>query len=77
VRSHASPLVSPRVPTERIAALRAAFDAMLKDPEFQAEIAKTHTDFDPKSGADLQAMIAGACNVPPDILERARASVRR
>jgi tripartite-type tricarboxylate transporter receptor subunit TctC len=70
-------LTTPRVPPERIPALRAAFDAVLRDPEFQAQVAKTHTGFDPKSDADLQAMIAGVRNVPSDVLERARASVRR
>jgi tripartite-type tricarboxylate transporter receptor subunit TctC len=70
-------LTTPGVPADRVAALRAAFDAMVMDPEFLAEIAKTHAELDPKSGAALQAMIAGTRNVPPAILERARQSVRR
>jgi hypothetical protein len=35
------------------------------------------TEYDPRPGAALQKMIQDARNVPPEILERARASVRR
>ena len=43
-------MTTPRVPAERVAALRAAFDGMIKDPEFLAEIAKTHAEFGPDAG---------------------------
>jgi tripartite-type tricarboxylate transporter receptor subunit TctC len=70
-------LTMPKVPADRVAALRAAFDAMVKDSEFLAEIAKTHAEFGPMGGAALQQLIADSRNVPPAVLERARAAIKR
>lgn len=70
-------LTTPRVPAERVAALRAAFDAMVKDSEFIAEIEKTHTEFSPLGGEALQTLVADTRNVPATIMERARAVVKR
>jgi tripartite-type tricarboxylate transporter receptor subunit TctC len=68
---------TPRVPADRVAALRTAFSAMVEDADFRAEVAKTHAEFGPLSGAALQKLIADTRNVPPAVLERARAAVRR
>jgi tripartite-type tricarboxylate transporter receptor subunit TctC len=48
----------PDVPKERVDALRAAFTAMTKDPEFLADIKKLNFNLEPMSGAELQAFIA-------------------
>src|SRR5262249_23966369 len=68
-------LTTPRVPPERIAALRVAFQDMLRDGEFLADLRKTHAEFGPLDGAALQAFIAGTRNVAPEVLERVRAPV--
>ena len=61
---------TPGVPPERLAALRAAFDALLADPEFRAETARLKLPLAPKSGAALAAMIAGTFAVSPAALAR-------
>jgi tripartite-type tricarboxylate transporter receptor subunit TctC len=68
-RSFAAP---PGLPKERVEELRAAFMAMVKDPEFLAEIAKLNFDLDPLSGAQLQAFFIQA-DYPPALIERAKA----
>jgi tripartite-type tricarboxylate transporter receptor subunit TctC len=70
-------MTTPRVPAERIAALRAAFAAMLKDADFLADLGKTHAEFGPLPGEALQKLIADTRNVPAAVLERARAAVRQ
>jgi tripartite-type tricarboxylate transporter receptor subunit TctC len=61
----------PGLPKERVDELRAAFTAMVKAPEFLAEVQKMNFDIDPLSGAELQAFFDKA-NYPPALLERAR-----
>jgi tripartite-type tricarboxylate transporter receptor subunit TctC len=68
-RSFAAP---PGLPKERVEELRAAFMAMVKDPEFLVEIAKLNFDLDPLSGAQLQAFFIQA-DYPPALIERAKA----
>lgn len=68
-RSFAAP---PGVPADRVKVLRAAFDDMLKDPAFLAEIEKTKAEFRPLSGEKLQTLIADTANVPKDVLEKTK-----
>jgi tripartite-type tricarboxylate transporter receptor subunit TctC len=68
-RSFAAP---PGVPKERVEELRTAFMAMVKDPEFLAEVTKLNFDLDPLSGTDLQAFFVKA-DYPPALIERAKA----
>lgn len=68
---------TPNVPAERVSELRSAFAAMLKDPEFLADFAKTRVELEPLTGEALQAFIRATRDVPPDILARARNAVRR
>jgi len=64
----------PDVPTDRLMVLRAAFDAMLKDPAFTTDIAKQSLDYDPMSGRDLQHMVTETVkNASPDVVARAKA----
>jgi tripartite-type tricarboxylate transporter receptor subunit TctC len=68
---------TPQTPPDRVAALRRAFAAMLKDPEYLADFAKTDAELAPKSGEELQMHIQTTRKVPPAVLERARAAVKR
>ncbi len=70
-------LTTPRVPAARVAALRDAFEAMTKDADFLADIRKTHAEFGPLPGATLQKQIMQSRDVPPAVLQRARAAVGR
>ena len=62
----------PNVPADRVAALRAAFDATMKDQAYLAEAAKLKIDVDPMNGADLTAFVAQVVKTPPDTVARVR-----
>jgi tripartite-type tricarboxylate transporter receptor subunit TctC len=72
-RSVAAP---PGVPADRVRVLRAAFDAMLKDPEFRAEIDKSQLEFQPASGEEVQKLVSDTANVARDIAEQTKAILR-
>ncbi len=63
-------LVGPKVPKERVAQLRNAFDATMADPEFLAEAKKRRVEIDPVRGADLQNYVQEFLGMPAD--EKAR-----
>jgi tripartite-type tricarboxylate transporter receptor subunit TctC len=65
---------SPGVPADRVAALRRAFDAMVRDSEFLAEVEKTRIAVNPISGEDLQKLVAEVSNLTPDLLDKVRAA---
>ena len=64
--------ITPDVPAERVAALRAAFDATMTDPEFLADAKAANLDVDPIHGADMQKTIDHVLAVPPDLARRAK-----
>jgi tripartite-type tricarboxylate transporter receptor subunit TctC len=68
-------MTTPNVPPKRLASLRAAFAAMLKDPAFVADFGKIHAEFAPMSGATLQKIIRETRNVSPAVLARVRAAI--
>jgi tripartite-type tricarboxylate transporter receptor subunit TctC len=64
----------PDVPADRLVILRAAFDAMLKDPVFIADVTKQSLDYDPMSGDALQRMVTETVrSTSPDVVARAKA----
>jgi tripartite-type tricarboxylate transporter receptor subunit TctC len=65
----------PDVPIERVAALRRAFDATMKDPAFVAEAAKLQFDVDPLTGEQVQALVAQLAATPRDVVARVRAAL--
>ena len=65
----------PGVPPDRIAALRRAFDATVKDPEFLAEAAKEKIDIDPLSGEEVQTLVEEVSHTPADVVARVRAAL--
>ena len=68
-------VTTPGVPADRVDALRRAFDAMVKDPEFIAEADKTKMDMSPSSGEEAQKIADGIVNTSADVAERARALI--
>jgi tripartite-type tricarboxylate transporter receptor subunit TctC len=62
----------PDVPADRVQALRRAFDATMKDPEFLAEAAKLQLDVSPMTGEELQTLVAELASTPPAIVARVR-----
>jgi tripartite-type tricarboxylate transporter receptor subunit TctC len=63
---------TPGVPADRLAVLRSAFDATMKDPEFLAEARKLTLSVNPMTGQDLQKMVSEVADMPPDLLEKVR-----
>jgi len=61
----------PDIPADRRAALRTAFDRMLKDPEFLAEIKKLNLDLNPITGAAIDKMLKELYATPKTVLARA------
>jgi tripartite-type tricarboxylate transporter receptor subunit TctC len=69
----ALPLVAPPgVSDTRIALLRRAFDATMKDKDFLEEAARMSLDVDPTTGEATQAIIAKMYATPKDVVERAK-----
>lgn len=66
----------PGVAADRIKALRDAFDAMVKDPEFIADTSKRNIEVDALSGEKLQALVANMMDLPADTLDKARAAAK-
>ena len=64
-------LAPPKVPAERIAVLRGAFDAMVRDAAFLAEAEKAKLDLDVLTGADLQKAIVEVSSLQGELLKKA------
>jgi tripartite-type tricarboxylate transporter receptor subunit TctC len=68
-RSLAAP---PGVPADRLATLRAAYDRMVADPAFLADIKKLGIVLDLLPGAEQQEVIAGAMRMSKETQAKAR-----
>jgi tripartite-type tricarboxylate transporter receptor subunit TctC len=65
-------VTAPGVPAERVQALRRAFDATMKDPQFLAEAQKAKMDISPLTGEESQVIADSIVNTPPDVIARAK-----
>ena len=65
--------MSPKVPAARVAAIRTAFDATMKDPEFIAEATKTLGPLGPVAGIKMQERLTSVYAMPAALVERAKA----
>ena len=59
------------VPAERIAALRNAFDLLVKDPEFLRQAAEMGLELDPKPGSEIQSISDAILATPSDVIKSA------
>ncbi len=67
------PYIVPKaVPADRLAALRAAFDATMKDPEFLADAAKQKLIVTAMTGTEVEDFIKELYKTPPDVVTAAR-----
>ena len=67
---------APGVPADRVTALRRAFDATVKDPDFLAEAQRTKLTVNPITGEELQKLVTEVSDLPPALLERVRAAYK-
>src|SRR5262249_52762158 len=65
---------TPGAPPDRVQALRRAFDATMRDPDFLADAAKTKLTVGPITGEELQKLVAEVADLPPDLLPTIRAA---
>jgi len=68
-------LAPPEIPPERLAALRAAYEAVMKDPEFVAEAQKLELDFKPATGEKIAGVARDTINAPPELIAKAKAAI--
>ncbi len=65
----------PGVPADRVAALRAAFTATMKDPAFVAEIKKRKLPLNPSTGEQMQSFIEGVMGTSPKLIAELKAAL--
>ncbi|MBX9740249.1 MAG: hypothetical protein K2X62_09265 [Beijerinckiaceae bacterium] len=69
-------LAPPGLPAERVALLRRAFMATLRDPDFLAAAEKARLEVDPVSGEDVQQLVTEAYETPQDLLKQIQTMLR-
>jgi tripartite-type tricarboxylate transporter receptor subunit TctC len=62
--------LAPGVPKDRLAALRTAYAAVLKDPEFLKEAEKSRMDIRAQTGAEVEALVNQVIKTPKAVLDR-------
>jgi hypothetical protein len=67
---------TPGVPADRVTALRRAFDATVKDPDFLAEAGRTKLTVGPLPGEELQQLVLEVSNLSPALLEKVKAAYK-
>lgn len=65
-------LAPPGVPAARVAELRQALEASLKDPAFLEDAKRIRIDIDFVGGEQLATIIANAYAMPPDVVDAAK-----
>jgi tripartite-type tricarboxylate transporter receptor subunit TctC len=70
-------LAPPGIPAERVQALRDAFRAMVKDPEFASDLQRMNVDLEPLPGEAVAQLVARALAVPAAVRERAKSAFGR
>jgi tripartite-type tricarboxylate transporter receptor subunit TctC len=63
-------LTTPGVPAERLVALRAAFQAMLRDPEFLAACEKRNLMIEGATGEEIDGIIRDTLQLPQAVAEK-------
>jgi tripartite-type tricarboxylate transporter receptor subunit TctC len=67
--------VGPGVPADRVAALRKAFDDVMKDPAFLADAAKRNLDIDPHPASYAQALANKLASASPELVARVKTAI--
>jgi tripartite-type tricarboxylate transporter receptor subunit TctC len=67
----------PGIPDDRKAALIAAFDATMKDPEFLAEAKKLNIDVNPVTAPALDKLLAELYATPKDVVKKASEAITK
>ena len=66
----------PGIPADRVAALRKAFDDMVRDPEFLKDAASLKLEINrPMPGVEMEALIKRLHELPPDVVRKAAEAI--
>jgi tripartite-type tricarboxylate transporter receptor subunit TctC len=65
-------MVSSKVPADRVAILKRAFDQMVAEPEFRAEAQRLKLLVTPMAGDEVARRIGELYATPPDVVARAK-----
>jgi len=65
-------VTSPGVPAERVALLRKAFEAMMRDPAYVEDSRKAGLDISTTGGDRIQSVVADLASTPDDIVAKAK-----
>jgi tripartite-type tricarboxylate transporter receptor subunit TctC len=68
-------MVSGKVPSDRVATLRDAFDAMVADPRFRSEAGRLKLLVTPMTGDEVTRRISDLYATPPDVVTKAKAII--
>jgi tripartite-type tricarboxylate transporter receptor subunit TctC len=63
---------TPNVPPARLALQRSAFQKMLADQDFRAEAAQLKLPLEPKTGEEMQKVVADVFDISPEVMEKVR-----
>lgn len=69
-------IAPPKVPADRIALLRAAFDKVVKDKDFLAKAERVKAVIDPSPGTEVQALTEKLLQTPKEIIEAAAKAMK-
>jgi tripartite-type tricarboxylate transporter receptor subunit TctC len=64
------------LPADRLALLRAGFEATMRDPQFAADARRIGLDVSPMSGTQLQDIVQKLYDTPKAVLEQAKRAIR-
>jgi tripartite-type tricarboxylate transporter receptor subunit TctC len=74
----ARPFVAPPgLPSDTVRALRVAFNAGAKDPEFLAEMAKVKQPVRVSTGEQIEILLEEVYASPPELIARVRAIIKQ
>ena len=65
-------LVPPGVPPERLNTLRVGFGAMVRDPAFVADVARTSQRLQPRTWQEAERIIRETIETPPEVIAHVR-----
>ncbi len=70
-------LAPPDIPADRAKALRDAFIATMKDPEFLKEAEKSKLEIDLVTGEEAEGVLRTASKAPPEVINRVKSLLGR
>jgi tripartite-type tricarboxylate transporter receptor subunit TctC len=70
-------LAPPGLPADRVAALRSAFAATLRDPAFLADAKRTRLDISLVTAAETDALLKESAGAPQEVIARVKAALGR